>query len=1741
MTQDVKVLDYLRRVTAELRAAREQLRTLDDERHAPIAIVGIGCRFPGDVRSPDQLWDLILAERDAIGPFPADRGWDLDRTASLDPAGTGARRVREGGFLHGAADFDAAFFGISPREALAMDPQQRLILEVTWEALEHAGIDPRSLRDSDTSVFTGANWQEYGPSLHHSPTDVGGHRLTGAANSVISGRVSYLMGLSGPAVTVDTACSSSLVALLLACQAIRRGETGLALAGGVTVMSTPGTITEFCRLGGMAPDGRCKSFSAAADGSGLAEGAGVLVLERLADARRHGHHVLGLIRGGAINHDGASNGLSAPNWDAQRRVTESALADARLAPADIDAVEAHGTGTTLGDPIEATAILSAYGHDRLAGRPLWLGSLKSNIGHTQAASGVGGVIKIVLAMRYQMLPRTLHADQPTPLVDWSSGNVRLLTSARPWPRTATPRRAAVSSFGISGTNAHVIIEEAPEPPRADDSGPETPSAQGSAPDMLAWLLSARSEPALRDQARRLRSYVRQQLEVSMADVAHSLAVSRTAFECRAGLLGRDRRDLLELLDAVAEGQAHPSLVRGVAAPGPGPAFLFSGQGGQRAGMGSGLYAAFPEFARALDEACAVIDPLLGRSLRDVMFTHSEASDLDRTDITQPAIFALEVAQFRLLESWGLCPAFLAGHSVGELAAAHAAGILSLSDAAKLVVARGQLMQSLPDSGAMVAVGAGEAEVRPLLAAHGGAVVIASVNTPSAVVLSGAEDAVVAVAERLRGHGHETRRLRVSRAAHSPLMEPVLDDLAAVAAGLDFRPPRIPIVSTVTGQTATCDDLRSAAYWVRHAREAVRFAAAVETLTGQCGVTQLLELGPDAILAPMARAAAPADTVALATLHRGRPEPDTLLTAVVRLHIAGHGPDWAGILPGERVLLPTYAFQRKRYWLGGGEAPGAVPPPAEADPASVLTEQISLDTYPWLGDHVIAGRPLLPATAFLSLALRAGQRTGTRRLQELILTAPLDLALAPAYELRVTTATPGRAGTRMLQIESRPTDGGPWTCHATGMLSPGGITDARTTRPPAAAGTPLDITDHYARCVTRGIEYGPAFRGLAAAWRHGDDLVAEAAPPGTAGQWPAPFHPAVLDAALQVLLVGTQTRTLSLPFSWNGVTLHQPADGPLRVRISHLAVAEGKSRPIRDGDTTPERDRDAGSSFTLDVTDRRGQLVLTIDELTLRRAPATRALPPDALFRPVWRPAAGPPPPASEPSSIAMIGDPHPAFTAAAVYPVVEDLLGSLGDGGIAPRIVLVNDSAWQTGGDPLAIVHRATESHLRILQAFLGHPGTASSRLVLVTHEATSVADPHLAGAALWGLWRTAATENPGRVCLVDLDHTVASGQMLPAAIGSGHAQLAIRDGRIHITALEPVKRTPSPIELDPDGTVLITGGTGELAAHLARHLITRHGIRHLHLASRRGPLAPRAEQIRQGLTTLGATVTITAHDLARPEQVADLLAAVPAEHPLTGIVHTAGVVRDAVIANLTPGMLTDVLGPKADAAWHLHRQTAHLKLPLFVLYGSLAATAGTPGQANYAAANAFLEALARHRIAEGHHALTIAWGWWREAGMTRALSHTDRHRLRGLGLVEMSVAEGLSLFDAAVGSPDAALIAAPLDRTAAPGSVVLWGLDSAPSAAPASPLAEMDEQTLVDLVLDHAADALGHAGGDWVDADAEFTSLGLDSLTSVELRNRLNGATGLNLSIRSIFEHPTPRALAHHLLLQLGDRREPS
>ncbi|HET7591052.1 MAG TPA: SDR family NAD(P)-dependent oxidoreductase, partial [Solirubrobacterales bacterium] len=1701
----------------------------------PIAIVGMSCRFPG-ADSPEALWQLLCEGADAIGPFPEDRGWDLGRS---EEAGL------EGGFVADATRFDAPFFGLHAQEARTTDPQQRLLLETAWETLENAGIDPRALRGSSTGVYAGVMYQDYAAGLAEMAGD-GAVPMGGVGGSLVSGRVAYSFGFEGPAVTIDTACSSSLVAMHLAAQALRGGECDLALAGGVTVLSTPFVLAAMGRQGGLSRDGRCKAFDAGADGIGMSEGVGLVLLERLSEAQSNGHRVLALLRGSATNQDGASNGITAPNGPSQERVIRQALASAGLAPADVDAVEAHGTGTALGDPIEAQALLATYGQAR-EGSPLALGSIKSNLGHAQAAAGVAGVIKMVQALRHERLPRTIHLSEPTPHVDWSTGEVELLADEREWRANGRPRRAGVSSFGISGTNAHLILEEAPPSPAPSRAGGEVPDPAPGVP----LVLSARSEGALREGAGRLRAFMQANPETATAEIARSLARRRPLLERRAALAGAGREELLDGLAALAAGEeAERVFLAPEPAPelGSGPVFLFPGQGAQWRKMALELLGSSPLFAAAIDECEQALEPHVEWSLGALLRVEEGAADLERIEVVQPALFAMMVALARLWRAHGVEPAAVLGHSQGEIAAAHVAGALSLDDAAQLVARRSQVLTLGTGRGAMALVAAGEPALDARIPAWRDLVSLGGVNSPDSVVVSGSNEGIDEVLGLCEAEGIFTHRVRAAVGpGHSPLIEQGREMLLEAAAGISPRPSEVPFYSCVTAAPVDTAGL-DAEYWYRNARQAVLYGPAVARLLGD-GFRRFVEVSPNPILlVPTHENFAhvlgeeEAGASFTGTLQRKRGGLPDFALALGSAWAAGVEVDWSRALPGgaEDVTLPGYAFQREHYWgapaaLGAGDASAsgqepaghpllAAAVPSAAEDSWVFTGRLSAETSPWLSEHGGMGVVLVPGTAIAELALHAGARTGCEVLRELNLEAPLVLPAGEAVQVQLTLSARDGEGLRAVALHSRPErgpqeGGGGWTRHATGVLAKAAEDAAQPGGewPPAGA-EPIDVGGFYERIAALGIEYGPAFQGLRAAWRRGEEIFAEIELEAGVAETASDYgiHPALFDAALHssaLFFLGegeAEAAGPRLPFAFTDVRLGSRG---LRSLRAVLTVEEGGAVSVRA--SGPD-----------------GEPAVSVGSMVMRPIPsgylAAAAGAGEAIFSLDWEPVE------LEPSAA---GEEAPPTAVHRIRPDAE-------------------------AADPAAAAHAAAAEALAAAQGHLaGEEGGA--RLVFVTSGAIAAApgDPvaNLGQAAAWGLLRSAQAEHPGRFGLIDLDGSEASEELLEVALASVEPQLALREGRALAARLRrgALADDPRPPALDPDGTLLVTGGTGDLGGLVARHLIAAHGVGDVLLASRSGAAAPGAGELKAELEELGARVEIAACDVADRDQIERLLGSIDPDHPLTGVVHTAVSLDDGVLGEMTPERLDRVLRPKADAAWHLHELTADAELGAFVLFSSLAGTLGSPGQSNYAAANVFLDSLAARRAALGLPATSIAWGLW-ERTLRRGeeeLDELDLARVMGTGLAPIPDELGLELLDAALCGPAAATVAARLNlaiwrvRAAAIGvpPVLRELVPDAPARGGAAGgeslprlLAGVPEEerggVALDFVRRRLADVLGHESPLEIDPERPFLELGFDSLTALQFRNTLNAATGLELMPSVALDHPTPAALAAHVLEQIDD-----
>ncbi|MDH6134257.1 polyketide synthase 7 [Kitasatospora sp. MAA4] len=1555
-SDEKKLRDYLKRVTVELSESRRRLKEAEEAGYEPIAIVGMSCRFPGGVRSPEDLWQLVESGADAVSGFPGDRGWDVEEIYHPEPGTPGRSYTRQGGFLYDAAEFDAEFFGISPREALAMDPQQRLFLETAWEALERAGIDAASLRGSRTGVYAGCVTDDYQVTLLAAAAELQPYRMTGAARSVLSGRVSYTLGLEGPAVTVDSACSSSLVALDLAAQALRRGECSLALAGGVTVLATPVEFVNFSQQNGFSPDGRCRSFAAAADGTGFAEGIGVLALEKLSDARRNGHRVLALIRGTAVNQDGASNGLTAPSGPSQQRVIQQALAAAKLTARDVDVVEAHGTGTRLGDPIEAQALLATYGQHRPADQPLWLGSVKSNIGHTLAAAGVAGVIKMAMAMQHGVLPRTLHVDEPSPFVDWQSGAVQLLTTEREWPENDRPRRAGISAFGMSGTNAHLILEQAPaEAPSSADTAP--------VPAVVPLLLSARNASALRARAQQLRSHLAEHPDVPLADLGLSLATSRTALDQRAVLVGTDRDTVDAALAGLAGGEAAANLVQGAAGERDRVVFVFPGQGAQWAGMGAELLDTAPVFASRLRECAAAVEEHVDWSVEAVLRQLDGAPSLDDIQVVQPVLFSVMVALAELWRSHGIEPDAVVGHSQGEIAAACVSGALSLEDAARLVVLRSRIFaEELVGHGAVASVGLGSTELEPLMAPYGDRLSIAGLNSPSLVTVAGEPQALEELVATLTDAGVRARVIAATVASHCAQVEPLRERLLDLLSFVRPRAGRVPIYSTVTGEVLDGSELTTE-YWYENCRRPVSFEPAVRSLLAD-GFNLFVESSAHPVLMPSVAETvgdAGGEAAAVGTLRRGRGGLEQFYTGLADAYVTGAAVDWAAVFAGtaaRRVDLPTYPFQRQRYW-------------AEPVQDRAAEHSDNLDAEFW--EVVERGDPgALAATLGLADSIALSE-------------------VLPALSARRQAVRQRRAlDSWRYQLVWRP-----------------------VTEPPAAQ--------------------------LTGTW-----LVAE----------PAGGAPGLRTELLDTL----KRRGATL------LTVEVPADTDRAALAEQLRAATAQT----------------GVSGVLSL--------LALREDGQRHRPAVPAGLSDTLL-----------------------------------------LLQAVSDAGLDARV-------WSlTGG-------------------------------------AVLVSDPdrleQLEQAQLWGLAQVAELEIPHLWAgLLDLPQDADERtleRLVSLLADGGENQLALRPYGTFARRLVRSPRSAAAAPAAPwrpRGTVLVTGGTSGVGAQVARHLALA-GAEHLLLTAEPQADRQRADALSAELTAIGSRVTLASGDPADREELAALLAAIPADLPLTAVVHTAGVLTEEALGTLTVEGLEEVLHARTLTARNLHEATLAMELTAFVLFSTVTASLGAGvGLGAHAAAGAYLDALAEHRRTLGLPASALAWGVWddqswdEQSGDEQPTDPLRKERLAKRGLPVLAPDAALAAFQQALDERAGNLVLAELDwqsylrvfaadrpspllrelpevRAAAAATGAQLGagvLGRLPSLSPAEQL-----DVLLDLVRAEIAALLGHASGRSVEPRRDFLELGMDSVTSVTLRVRLDAVLGRRLPPRVILERRTPEALARFLREEL-------
>ncbi|MEU5057496.1 MULTISPECIES: SDR family NAD(P)-dependent oxidoreductase [unclassified Streptomyces] len=1772
-----------------------------------IAVVGMACRYPGGMNTPERLWALVDEGRDAITDFPDNREWHTEDL--YDPS-----FVRQGGFLHDADLFDADFFGIRPAEAISMDPQQRVLLQVAWEAVERAGIVPSSLKGSQTGVFVGLMSNEYGMPLWKWQDETAGFMGTGTSPSVASGRIAYLMGLEGPALTIDTACSSSGVAIHTAVRSLRSGETDLALAGGCTVLTGPGMFVDYAKKGALSPDGHCRTFSDTANGTVWAEGAGVLVLERLSVARRNRRRILGVIKGTAVNQDGASNGLTAPSGKAQVKVIQQALADARLTPGKVQVVEAHGTATKLGDPIEANAIQATYGADR-GDEPVWIGSFKSNIGHSMAAAGVGGVIKCLGAMRAGTMPKTLHVEDLNSHVDWSS-SVNVLRESRPWPATQDGvRRCAVSSFGVSGTNSHVILESWEEKSK-DIASPANVCDDAT----HALALSAKTPAALRTHAARVAEYLTSGT-ASVAATAQALATQREHYAHRAVAIAGRRESLASALQAFADDTDSPSVVHGEARRIRRPVFVFPGQGSQWDAMAVQLLKDSDVFRLRVEEVAGAFKPHLDYDLLAVLTGEDQETDRERTDVVQPLIFTMMLG---LASMWGLAgvrPAAVIGHSQGEVAAACLAGALSLDEAARVVACRSRVLEN-EGRGGMVAVALGVEEAVTAAREAGAHLTVAATNGPAFTILSGDDGpGIRRLLDRCEDQGVYARQVPAKCASHSPVMAELEGRIMAGLNGLQASAEDVTFFSTVEGARVGGQDL-TAAYWYRNLREQVRFAETVTAMVSH-GYDAFIEISPHPVLLTSLRQIleqADSDAPVCATLRRDQGSYERFLTAAAEASVQGHVIDWAALHAGAWPEgpapdgLPTYPFEGRRFWLPSQmtttavAAPAAVRPGASrtrisagghpfltsavetVDGTTVLSGRLSIRSHPWLMDHRVEDTPLLPGTAFAELLLSAGRELDCPTLDEMVLRDPLLLPVDGAQvDVQVTVRGADAQGKRAVAVYSRSAADAEWRLHAEGLVS------SETSRP-----TPAGLTDEpgagrlaadtlYSQLREMGYGYGDAFQGVRGG-EHGDGWArSRVVLPDSARLNHSGFalHPALSDAALHAavacgLIEAPAAGDIAVPFVFNGVRV---GDGDDADQCWAVAC------------------RVAPDAIALTLTDDDGHVLLSIERMVVRglERPAQQPDHEEAtLYTTDWAEAEGEP------------GVEHRLCIVGADGPLASSLRDTA-QGGItvatldeAIMIVRALPGNWQVvlptpltgpGTVTAAHVHGTAAWGLEAVQQWmLAEDLSGRAQLTFVTRNAVAVPgdDAHdLVASALWGMVRTTQTESPGHLRIIDVDDAaVAEPAPIKVALLRSEAQLAVRAGRALRPHLWPHTSVVDPFPDCGDSTIVITGGTGTIGRALARYLVTHKSVRSLALLSRSGPQAPGITALTADLEQLGASVRVLEADTTDAERLRTVLAELRSERPLAGVIHAAGLLDDAIVPNMTPEQLHRVLASKVDSALNLDAATREDDLRFFTVFSSLYGVLGGPGQANYAAANTFLDHFAHWRRAQGRPANSVAWGLWDEAtGMTGHLDEADLLRLRRNGVAPFTVPEGLSLFDAALSSGTTAVIAARLAVSDATDGATMDGpflfarlvgrgvprtekartpappvAAAAPVPAPrparqeapvasAQPLAEADRPTrpqeaatIVDLlnathmshdqriaglltvVKESVAELLGTEPRR-VDAQQSFYEMGFDSLTSMELRVRLGRKLDVRLGATVVFDHPTPEALVSHVV----------
>ena len=1788
-TPDATPLSPVKQALLKIDSLRRELAQVREAANEPIAVVGIGCRLPGGADSVEGVWCLLAAGRDTITEVPPDRWTD----ALYDPAPgrPGTSYSRHGAFIDGVDQFDPAFFGISGREARRIDPQHRLLLECTWRAMEDARFTRESIKAHQTGVFVGVSLDDYARISETTPDAEPSFAQTslGTARPMAAGRIAYLFDFHGPAIQLDTACSSSLVTLHLACQSLRQRECDVALAGGVNLMLSPEMTIALCELQALSPDGRCMTFDARANGYVRGEGCGMVALMRLSDARAQGRPIRALIRGSAVNHDGKSNGLTAPNGRAQREVIRAALQSAGVSPAEVDYVEAHGTGTALGDPIELRALHDVYCAGVQRAGDLHVGSVKTNIGHLEAAASVAALIKVVCALQHGELPRHLHWDQPTPHIDWAGNRIRVADRHMPWPSMQPGRRvAAVSAFGMSGTNAHLVVE-AWTGGTADDPGLPT---SDEAPQIVPF--SAHTEASLQHVLDDALVQLRKHPPAPIGDLAHTLRTQRDTQHHRAAFVAADGESLQA---AIRHARAHPDALP--AARGR-LAFLFTGQGAQYAGMAQGLYRSFDVVRDTIDACDRHFEPLAEVSLIDVLWG-DHAALIDDTRYTQPALFAVEVALARLWMSWGVVPELLMGHSIGEYAAACVAGVFTLEDGLRLVAARGRLMHECTPPGRMSAVFAPAERVAPYLRAHAGTLALAGDNAPDSVVISGDPAALDAVLAELHREGIRTRPLAVSRGFHSPLMDPMLEEFRRIAQAVPYRPPQWPIVSNLTAQVE-CERLCDPGYWVAHLRAAVRFREGMRTLL-DAGVRSTLEVGPGKVLAGLARACATSFSAAepVSCLHSFEARHDEhppLLESLAALWHGGRPVDWAAFERGaaERhrwraVALPPYPFDKASYWVGTrtpAQAARTLRPAggSAAAPAGLLGDEVqlpalshpcfehrfSLDTLPLLRGHGVHGQATFPAAGFIAAALEAAQRLAPADmlgLRDLSIDTPLALPQGQTISLVTVAGTPSADGSRRLDFHARSGVGGAapvgaWRQHANASVMPAApeaLRDIAHGHEPATE--PLDVARHYERLQALGLQYTGAFRALTqigratraglprAVGRIGADAM------HTRERFPV-IHPAVLDNALQLIaaaLWDDGAGTAYLPIGATHI-LARPvtSPGPMRAEVQVTART-----PLVTADVT--------------VRDDAGRAVLHITGLQLAAVDARRPAAGADLHTLQWlrwkAPAESP-----APTRYVLLGDDgDTSDLRQALCDSEADwmrlplpaALAELAGAGLRQTLLLPWPAHAPSDADEPAQVaqaHARFAGLWRTLQA-AGPAAAGVSLAVLTRHGQALPGDPHIAPAhaAAWGLVRGLMHEaGPLPLWLVDLPpHDAASAatalRTLARAASGDDRQFVVRGEAVHVPRLAR-RAAPAAAGRLAGGSHLVTGARGAIGTRVVEWLIAQ-GAAQVVAVSRHLPAGDEAERLAALAQVQGCSLRFAAIDIADAAAVQGLVDGIHSDpaRPLKGVFHAAGVLEDGLLATQAQEAVERVLAPKVAGSLNLHRATRHLALGHFVAFSSVSACLGSPGQCAYGAANAYLDALMLARQREGLPGHTINWGLWQGAGMGAQLDDTQRRRVQAFGLQALHADEAMHLLDGLRAEPQGQTLAWRVDvatllaRSEQRGlHALLAGLKpaggsaDAPAASSAglgARLRALPAGERIAVLSAHLIAALARTlqtPAAQLRGDLPLLDLGMDSLMAAEFRHAIRRELDVDVPFGRLLEGATLQDIVHTVIERMDD-----